>query len=575
MAINNFKFPGVELTQEFVDTPVTGVSALGVAVIGQKYVVADKRTDNPVVTLSTAYSGSALTINAASLPVDLVNDLKSITLDESYGQYVVIEEGEIYRGAEVSGITGGTASSTSKAFVFPSELTDEDAQIGDAIYVKVGDSTTSTRGIVTDIDGTNVYASFEVAVGGGTAYKAQFASLDGGIAGSNGTNSIIVAGATPSIQLPANLTAVPTGGSAAKTVKSITKFSVWYRGIPTVTKNELGIVVSYSDIVSQLGVPSVDNPLALGCWLALSESAGNVVYFVAVTTGDNGVDGSRYVSAIDFLARNPEVYSIVPMLDASDAEQLAELRNCLALVVKDSEDKESKIRRTIWFGVENPTDTTLSRAQFIQGVIDGKSGIASYRAQAVYADGAIYGGDVIPNYIVAAAPAGMRSGQAPHRPISNLGYESFTTSDLHGLTRSELERIAAQGIWIIAQNFSGTPINMRQLTTADSQNLNLIEESMVANVDTIALSLCRLGENMVGCSNISPALITALTDGLTTIMTSKTRNTTGSDLIGPQLLSWSLDSIYQDTVLRDHVYATITCEPPRPFNRFVMTLRVV
>ena len=116
---------------------------------------------------------------------------------------------------------------------------------------------------------------------------------------------------------------------------------------------------------------------------------------------------------------------------------------------------------------------------------------------------------------------------------------------------------------------------MRQVTTDNSGSLMKFEESIISNVDSIALSLCHLGESMVGCSNISPALLTALTDAITTVMKSKTTNTTGNDFIGPQLLSWSLDNIYQDTVFRDRVYATITCEPPRPFNRFVMTLRVV
>jgi len=37
MAINNFKFPGVELHQEFVETPVTGQSQLSVVVVGYQY----------------------------------------------------------------------------------------------------------------------------------------------------------------------------------------------------------------------------------------------------------------------------------------------------------------------------------------------------------------------------------------------------------------------------------------------------------------------------------------------------------------------------------------------------------
>lgn len=58
-------------------------------------------------------------------------------------------------------------------------------------------------------------------------------------------------------------------------------------------------------------------------------------------------------------------------------------------------------------------------------------------------------------------------------------------------------------------------------------------------------------------------------------MDSKLLNTTGSLYIGPQLVSWQLLEIYQDTVNLDWVYASIECEPPKPFNKFKMTLRVV
>ena len=52
-------------------------------------------------------------------------------------------------------------------------------------------------------------------------------------------------------------------------------------------------------------------------------------------------------------------------------------------------------------------------------------------------------------------------------------------------------------------------------------------------------------------------------------------NTSGSAYIGPQLLDWELLNLYQDTVNRDHVYANFTCEPPKPFNKFVMNMRVI
>jgi hypothetical protein len=129
-------------------------------------------------------------------------------------------------------------------------------------------------------------------------------------------------------------------------------------------------------------------------------------------------------------------------------------------------------------------------------------------------------------------------------------------------------------VWLIANNYDGTPVNMKQVTTAVSNNINKDEESIVANADSIALTLCRVGENLVGCSNISPDLLVALHDTLTGIMERYLLNLTGNVYIGPQLISYSIDHLEQDPVQLDHIYATITCEPPKPFNRFVLTLRI-
>lgn len=581
MAYPDFKFPGVELTQEFVDTPVTGVSALGVAVIGQKYVVRDAYTTNPTVEIE--YNGTSVSKTAAQLPVDL--RIEGATIDATAGtQTLVVEDGkfeEITISASTISLLPATTQST-HTFVLANAT-----EVIKGKKIDVTQSGTVKSGVITEVNGTTVTAQFETAIAGGDVTKPLIYST--------ATTAVDVAGATVkadqtvflaangTLTLPASLKQ-RTGKNAAgvwtygKALKGGSKFKVYYRAAVDVSKYSLGSVSSMSEITEQLGYPCANNPLALAAMAALSASNGNIVYYVAtLTTVEDTV--LKYTGAFDFLAKNAEVYSIVPDVEA-DALDVAQpnannqaIKSLLAQVVSSSEDKESKIRRTLWFGVKNPS--VVDRTNLVSSILSNKLDITSYRAQAVWADDAMYNGEVIPNSAVAAAAAGMRAGQPVHRPISNLGYSFFSIAERYGLTQSELKQLGSNGIWIVGPNFSGTPINMRQVTTDASGSLMLFEESMVSNIDSIALSLCHLGERMVGCSNISPALITALTDGITTVMTSKTRNTSGSDLIGPQLLGWSLDSIYQDPVLRDHVYATMTCEPPRPFNRFVMTLRVV
>ena len=154
-------------------------------------------------------------------------------------------------------------------------------------------------------------------------------------------------------------------------------------------------------------------------------------------------------------------------------------------------NKEFTLIRTV------PTNYELAENAIAKRVV------SSYRAQGIWADQISYNGELLGNYAGAAAAAGMRSAEPVHRPLSNLGYTFFSLVEPHGFTKSQLKQIGANGIWIIANNADGVPTNMRQVTTAVANSLNMDEESIVSNADSIALELCRVGENMVGNSNIS------------------------------------------------------------------------
>lgn len=334
----------------------------------------------------------------------------------------------------------------------------------------------------------------------------------------------------------------------------------------------LGTVSSKAEIVTKFGEISSSNKMALACWLALSAANGQPVYYVSIK--DTDANGGDFVAALDFLDKYSYVYSVVPLTTVT-----AKLTACRDYIVGVSENVESKIRRTLWCGIATGTGATTD-AKATATITNKRAIVAdsyagAYRVQVVWSPGATYGGNPIPTECLPAAPAGMRAYEPAYRPISNLGYDTFSVIDEVGFTSTNLRTIGAAGIWIIDSNYAGTPINLRQLTADVSENLNKIEESIVANADSIALELCHIGEDLVGCSNISPLLIKSLSDTITGLMNTYLVNLTGNPYIGPQLLSWNLDTIYQHPTMLDHIYATITCEPPKPFNRFVMTLRIV
>lgn len=566
MAINNFKFPGVELHQEFVETPVTGQSQLSVVVVGYQYKLSP---------YETAYDGTATTISLFDLPDYKENE--TIDTSEYAPKGVVVTDG-IFKNAELTAsggainITGQTIATDRKSaqVVFSAPLQGGTAsetafgtlppQIGDTVDVFVGSSTTGTAAVVTAISGDTaqvVVSNSTVSIASGTISKVAFWTVtEADLEGVTATDT--------DVTIPANATAKIGGkDTAVPLMIGVTyNFLLRYRDASNSAVRKLKSVGSVAEIEEAFGKIEADNAMAISLLFALQAAGGNVVYYTSVA--ENSAAG--YTNALDFIDKYQTVYSIVPAITGSAANEI--IKACVTFAEQAYSDVESKTRYSVWYGLENNADPAV--------IVANRQAVgSSFTTQAVLTDDALYGGQVVPNCAVAAAAAGMRSAEPSYRPISNLGYNFFSIAETNGFTKSQLEYMGSNGIWIVANNYDGTPINLRQITTAVSNNINKDEESIVANADSIALTLCRVGENLVGCSNISPDLLVALHDTLTGIMERYLVNLTGNVYVGPQLLSYSIDRLEQDPVQLDHIYATITCEPPKPFNRFVLTLRIV
>lgn len=213
-------------------------------------------------------------------------------------------------------------------------------------------------------------------------------------------------------------------------------------------------------------------------------------------------------------------------------------------------------------------DTLQNNSDIIDSIIANKP-FADKRAMIAFADGATFQGLSIPNYCVAAAIAGKRSGTYPHAPLSNVAMAFITTTEEHGFTASQLKKLGAYGFWRIGENEQGLCISRRQLTSAAADDVNYDEQSIVCDIDSVCLVLKKVGRDLVGNTNITDLLLGVLRDTLDNTLAGFT--TTNDIYIGPQLLSASILSITQDSVNKDRVYATMQGEPPKPFNRFHMT----
>lgn len=207
------------------------------------------------------------------------------------------------------------------------------------------------------------------------------------------------------------------------------------------------------------------------------------------------------------------------------------------------------------------------------GQISGSFG--SRRVRHVWPDWIGSAGTTMEGYYLCASLAGIRSGVLPQQGLTNMeiaGYDDVSRSiDFFG--GNQLNIMAAAGTWIVTQDpETGQIYTRHQLTTADYNDLNLREDSITTNVDSISYYLLSAFAGYIGKANISPSFLAQLNTDLISRLNDLKLETVAR--VGPQIISYNIREFYQHTVLKDRVVAIIDVVVPYPFNNFEIHLVV-
>ena len=577
MPITNFEFPGVTLRQTFAETPVGTERTLAVAVVGSIYKTHSASSESPIDDVYDPAKGTTVSLPGFEKGSTVIDrDQKT--------QRLVVKNGAF----SYHNVTAGSSVSIKKNADSSIEFTgvsftdtpfhQRGVIAGDPIVLKstVDENAVYTLTEVIAVSGDHkVYIASSVLNGITSDITAVYFCEYADASFDAGDTTFSINTTEGSVEIKPTLDNSPADSDLKTTLADLNgtlgtflggKFYIEYREKVKAYNGKLGSVGTVSDIVNIFGYPNKDNPVALACYAAVLAGGNAVTYF----TGVESESALAYSVALDFLDSYDNIYSIVPASTNKDI-----IKACLASCVAISNDEESTVRRALWYGIDTNSGLRSTADKVAELITQRQERSTSERAVCVWADGLYVNGELVPNFVGAAAAAGMRAYEPAQRPLSNLGYSFLSVSESSGFTNSQLKDLGRNGIWIIANNTDGLPINKRQITTAVSNNINKDEESIISNSDTVALALCYVGKNLVGCSNITPELIEDLRFQIELVLSTFSTNRTGSVYIGPQLLSYNVVSVYQDTINLDHIYADIEITPPKPFNRFHMTLRIL
>jgi len=217
----------------------------------------------------------------------------------------------------------------------------------------------------------------------------------------------------------------------------------------------------------------------------------------------------------------------------------------------------------------------LTNSEYAADIAAYSSAFDNRRVRAIWADNPV-NADGSPRelFYLCAALAGLRSGAAPHAPLSEVTVSSILLDPVLKFGRTDLNVMASGGTWLVVKDNVGRVYTRHQLTTtANPDNLPEREDSITTNLDHISREFYDGTRDLIGQGNISPDMLSLISSRIKNIsLTIESRYY--SAILGPQLLGLEVVEIKQDEVLRDTVIVRLVPTLPVPLNQLDIYLTV-
>ncbi len=219
---------------------------------------------------------------------------------------------------------------------------------------------------------------------------------------------------------------------------------------------------------------------------------------------------------------------------------------------------------------ENTARYVWQRSTRLGGNIDQDRRIAN-----IWQDGGRKEGIVIPNRFGACEIAGLRTALQPQQGLTRteVTYIDSAPSMYTKFKPTLLDTMAANGVWIIAQNSSSGPCYVRhQLTTAVSNGSLYYEDNAGTNVDSVCFALDDIVEPLIGKRNATPNTVLEIKNLHIELLDSLTKDN-GLTAIGSQIIAFfnlagedgTID-VAIDPNFKDRINEFIGIEIPLPLN---------
>jgi hypothetical protein len=206
---------------------------------------------------------------------------------------------------------------------------------------------------------------------------------------------------------------------------------------------------------------------------------------------------------------------------------------------------------------------SLSNYDYASAVAAKAAALNSPYINYVWADGAeCIGYGKVDSVFLLATLAGMRASHAPHAPLSEVVVPGWVTSDLMGLTETDLDIMNNKGVWIVYKDRYGEVVNRHQLTTVQDGTV-AEEDSAVSNACNIIRSIRAMLAPYRGDANVTDELVSALHADLAQAL-DRIMARSYSVKVGRQLLDYSINDLKIDEDNRARIILDADLDVPEP-----------
>ena len=212
-------------------------------------------------------------------------------------------------------------------------------------------------------------------------------------------------------------------------------------------------------------------------------------------------------------------------------------------------------------------DTAANNVEFIRA---SARALGSEWMRLVWSEGMLDGAGVAiaPRY-AAAQLSGVRAGTVTQQGLTGATFAGAASAIPTFLRYSstQLDEMAADGVFILNQDAEGAPILVRHaLTTRTDIGALAYEEMVVTNALRISRRLNAISAPYRGRRNLNHQTVIELRDAWTGILNEETRTNSGDTVIGPAVIGFDPVTISVHPTLKDRLVITATIRVPLPLN---------